>query len=510
MKIPKEVKSVISQLEKAGFDAYIVGGCVRDLLRGAEPDDWDVATSAKPQEIQRIFPKSFYSNQFFTVTVQTDSQSPKLKEIEITTFRSEAKYTDKRHPDEVKFATTIEEDLARRDFTVNSMAMGVKKTLSLEPQPLAQFYGKGAGGIYPAGKLKIRVIDPFDGQRDLKEKIIRAVGNPEDRFSEDALRMLRAVRLATTLGFEVEPKTAEAVKKNSHWLQAISKERIRDEFVKVIMTERAEDSIELLRELGLLKYIVPELEEGYGVGQNKHHIYDCYHHNLFALKYSAEKNFNKHVRIASLFHDIGKPRVKKGDGPDSTFYGHEIVGAKMTAQILNRLRFPKKDIEKIAKLVRYHLFYYNVGEVTASSVRRLVRQVGPGNMEELLQVRMADRIGSGVPKAEPYKLRHLRYLIEKVSQDPISVKMLKVNGQDVMIILKIGQGPKIGQILDVLLSYVLEDPKKNKKEFLEKEIEKLGKLSDEKLKKLAVDARKGREKLEIKQDEMTKKKYWVT
>jgi hypothetical protein len=181
----------------------------------------------------------------------------------------------------------------------------------------------------------------------------------------------------------------------------------------------------------------------------------------------------------------------------------------MTAQILNRLKFPKKEIEKITKLVRYHLFYYNPGEVKENSVRRLVRQVGLENMEELLQVRMADRIGSGVPKAEPYKLRHLRYLIEKVSRDPISVKMLKVNGHDVMRILKINPGPKVGQILDILLGYVLENPQKNEKEFLEKEIERLGKMPDEKLKNLAQLARKEREKIEQKRDEMTKRKYWV-
>jgi hypothetical protein len=214
--------------------------------------------------------------------------------------------------------------------------------------------------------------------------------------------------------------------------------------------------------------------------------------------------------LAALLHDIGKPRTKRGEGPDATFYGHEIVGAKMTAQILNRLRFPKKDIEKITKLVRYHLFYYNPGEVGESSVRRLIRQVGPENMEELLEVRMADRIGSGVPKAEPYKLRHLRYVIEKVSQDPISVKMLKVNGNDVMEILKISPGPKVGQILDVLLGYVLENPKKNEREFLKKKIKELGRLPDEELKDLAQKARKEREKLEMKRDEMTKKKYWVT
>jgi len=510
MKIPKEVEFVISQLKKKGFEAYIVGGCVRDFLRGIEPQDWDVTTNAKPEEIQKIFPKSFYENKFLTVTVQTPerqrrgkkkasllrpgSENPKLKEVEVTTYRKEAKYTDKRHPDEIKFAKTIEEDLARRDFTVNAIAA--------TPE---------------ASKLKVKneklkIIDLFRSQDDLKNKIIRAVGNPEERFNEDALRTMRAVRFAVTLGegWRIEEKTARAIKENSPWLQAISKERIRDEFLKIIMAERASDGIELLRQLGLLKYIIPELEEGYKVTQNKHHIYDCYEHYLRSLDFAAKRNFNKHVRLAALFHDIGKPRTKRGEGPDATFYGHEIVGAKMTVKILNRLKFPKKDIEKIVKLVRYHLFYYNVDEVSESSVRRLVRQVGPENMEELLQVRMADRIGSGVPKAEPYKLRHLRYVIEKVAQDPISVKMLKVSGNEVLKILEIGPGPKVGQILDVLLGYVLETPEKNKKEFLEKEIKKLVKLSDEKLKNLAEKAKKEREKLEMKRDEMTKQKYWVT
>jgi tRNA nucleotidyltransferase (CCA-adding enzyme) len=487
MEIPKEVKSVIGGLKKAGFEAYVVGGCVRDFLRGAEPEDWDVATSARPEEIQKVFPKSFYENKFLTVTVQTESPDSKLGEIEITTYRSEARYTDKRHPDEIKFAKTIEEDLARRDFTVNAMA------------------------LREGEKGERIIIDPFDGQRDLEDRTIRAVGKAQDRFSEDALRMMRAVRFSVTLGdnWKIEEKTRQGIRKNVFWLEAISKERIRDEFLKIIMAQRAADGIESLRELGLLKYIVPELEEGYGVSQNKHHIYECYEHGLLSLKYAAGKNFNKYVRLAALFHDIGKPRVKQGQGQDATFYNHEVVGTKMTVQILSRLKFSKKDIEKIAKLVRYHLFYYNVGEVSESSVRRLVRQVGPENMEELLQVRQSDRIGSGVPKAEPYKLRHLRYVIDRVSQDPISARMLKVSGNDVMKILKIETGPKVGQILDVLLGYVLEAPEKNKKEFLEKEIRKLGKLSEKKLALMAQKSKKGREKLEMKRDEMTKKKYWV-
>ncbi len=487
MTIPKEVKIIVDRLKKSGYEAYIVGGCVRDLLRNVEPEDWDITTNAKPKEIQKIFPESFYENKFLTVTVQTDSHNPKLKEIEITTYRCEAKYTDKRHPDEIKFAKNLQEDLKRRDFTINAIAIEIQNN-----------------------KLKFKIIDPFGGQKDLKNKIIRAVGNPNDRFSEDALRMMRAVRLATTLGFEIEPKTTSAIKKNSHLLKFISEERIRDEFLKIVMSDRAADGIEFLRELDLLKYIIPELEEGYKITQNKHHIYDCYEHSILSLKYAAQKKFNIYVRITALFHDIAKPRAKRGEGLNATFYGHEILGAKMTNKILNRLKFSKKDIEKITKLVRYHLFYYNAGEVGESSVRKLLRKAGQENIEELLQVRQADRIGSGVPKAEPYKLRHLKYVIEKVSQDPISAKMLKVNGNDIMKLLKIQPGPKVGKILDVLLGYVLEDPKKNEKRFLESEIKKLGQLSENKLEKMAEEAEEEKDKIETKMDEMTKKKYWVS
>ena len=245
------------------------------------------------------------------------------------------------------------------------------------------------------------------------------------------------------------------------------------------------------------------------MGQNKHHIYDCYQHALKALEYAAKKKFNLQVRLAALFHDIAKPRVKVGQGKESTFYNHEMLGAKMAFQILNRLKFSKKDIEKIVKLIKYHMFYYNVDEVSESSVRRLVRNMGPENMEELLQLREADRIGSGVPKAEPYKLRHLKYIIDKVSKDPISVKMLKVNGKDVMDLLKIEPGPKIGQILDVLLGGVLDDPKKNTKAFLEKEVVALGALADKKLKDLAEKSKEEKSEVQDEENKKIKDKYWV-
>jgi len=488
MEIPKEVVSIINKLRKNKLEAYAVGGCVRDSLIQVEPNDWDITTNAKPEEIQKIFPNSFYENNFLTVTVQTKSQDPKLQEIEITTYRSETGYDDKRHPKEVKPVKTIKEDLARRDFTVNAMAMDIEDQNDL------------------------KIIDFFNGKEDLKNKIIRTVGNPEERFSEDALRIMRATRFVTTLkgNWKIEKETKKAIIKQSKSLKLISQERIRDEFVKIIMSEKAAEGIELLRELNVLKQIIPEIEEGYGIPQNRHHIYDCYTHNLKSLEYAVKKNFNKHVRIASLFHDIGKPRTKAGEGESATFYNHEIVGANMTFDILNRLKFSKKDVKKISKLVRYHLFYYNPDEVGENSVRRLVRSVGPEYMDELIEVRMADRIGSGVPKAEPYKLRHLRYLVEKVSQDPLSTSMIKVNGNEIMKMLDIKAGPKIGYILNILLGYVLEDPKNNNEEFLKKEVKKLGKLNEKKLIKLSKKAIQERKVVEVKRDKMTKNKYWVT
>jgi len=493
MEIPKEVKKIVEILDKKKFQAYLVGGCVRDLIRKVEPKDWDVATNANPEEIRKVFPESFMDNKFGTVNVSG---------VEITPFRTEEKYTDKRHPDSVKWAKTIEEDLSRRDFTINAMALEVRSTkYEVKKKKTSNF------------KLQtsdFKIIDLYDGQKDLEKKIIRAVGKAEDRFSEDALRMMRAVRFASVLDFKIEAKTSQAIKKNAPWIQAISKERIRDEFLKIIMADKAAEGIEMLRELELLKHIIPELEQGYKIAQAKHHKYDCYQHAVLSLKYAAKEKFNKYVRLASLFHDIGKPKSKRGKGEEATFYGHEVIGARITMQTLERLRFSKKEIEKIVKLVRYHLFYYNVDEVSEASVRRLVRKTGLENINELIQVRMADRIGSGCPKAEPYKLRHLRYIIERVSRDPISVKMLKINGNDLMKLLNIKPGPKIGMILNILLGYVLADPKKNKKNLLEKEAKKLAQLSDQELNALADKSKEERDKIVIKQDSMTKGKYWVT
>ncbi len=484
-KIPAEIVNIAGNLQKAGYQTYLVGGCVRDLIMGREPKDWDITTNAKPEEIQKIFPDNVYENKFGTVGVKTNSKEEKLKIVEITTFRLEGKYTDKRHPDEIKFAKTVEEDLARRDFTINALALKLINGIADE------------------------IIDPFNGQQDIKNKIIRTVGNPNERFNEDALRLMRAARFATELNFEIEEKTSEAIRKESGLLEAIAKERIRDELIKILMAENAAAGIQLLENLNLLRYVAPELREGIDVGQNKHHIYNVWEHNLRALDYAAKKNYSLEIRFSALLHDVAKPQTKAGEGLDSTFYNHEIVGAKMAARVLDRLHFSKTLAEKIVHLVRYHLFYYNVGEVTETGVRRFLARVGPENVDDFIKLREADRIGSGVPKAVPYKLRHLLFMIDKVKRDPLSPKMLKVNGENVMRILKIVPGPKIGRILSILLDEVIEEPMKNEKKNLESEIQKLGKLPDAELEKLSKKAKEKKDEFESGIEEEIKKKYYV-
>lgn len=480
-KIPEIVKETAEKLEGAGFKAYFVGGCVRDLLLGREPKDWDITTSAKPEEIQKLFPDSVYENKFGTVGVKTRSEDPKLKIIEITTFRIEGKYSDKRHPDEVKFAETLEEDLSRRDFTVNALAMSPDR----------------------------EIIDPCGGEKDIKEKIIRTVGDPEARFEEDALRLMRAVRFSSELDFEIDFGTRRAIEAKAGLLEAIAKERIRDELIKVLMCDRATAGIILLEEVDLLRYVCPEIREGLGVGQNKHHIYTVFEHNVRALDYAAKKNYSLEVRMAALLHDVAKPRVKKGDGPDSTFYNHDSVGAKMTVRILDNLRFSKEFVEHVAHLVKYHLFYYNVGEVTDAGVRRFLNRVGPEYLDDLIKVREADRIGSGVPKAVPYKLRHLLFMVDKVKRDPISPKMLKVDGKTVMDEAGIPPSAKVGQILAVLLEEVLEDPTKNDKSKLIARVRELNELSLEKLAEMASRGKEKVEEFESGAEEEMKKKHYV-
>ena len=496
--IPREVLHIIAILNEAGHDAYIVGGCVRDILLGKKPKDWDVTTSAQPEEILCLFAESFYENKFLTVTVKTGSDDPTLSEVEVTTFRAEGKYTDKRHPDEVRFAKTLEEDLSRRDFTANAMAQGI-------PQSFQTKSGNS--------RLSLEnIVDPFDGRGDLDKKLIRAVGDPEKRFDEDALRMMRAVRLAIELGFTIEKHTSAAIKTHAGALQFVAKERIRDEFIKIIASPRARAGVESLHEHNLLKYIAPELEEGIGV-ENRPKIFTVWEHNLKALEYGATHGYPVDVCLAALLHDAGKPRTK---GPmknnEWTFYGHDVVGGRMATQILERLRFSKEITEKISTLIRWHLFKYDPDEgITDSSIRRLIRHVGAHNMNDLVKLRICDRMGMGVPKAVPYRLRHFQFRVEKIlrEEEAPTPKILKVSGDDVMQILGIPPGPKIGRVLEVLLQEVMDEPEKNERENLTARIKTLGALTDEELRLVAETAET---KVEITEGERIsgiKAKYYV-
>ncbi|MFH1955310.1 MAG: HD domain-containing protein [Patescibacteria group bacterium] len=487
-KIPLEVLDIAKKLTMSKYSAYLVGGCVRDLILGLNPKDWDIATNAKPLDIQKLFPNSLYENSFGTVAVKTNSNDPALKLVEVTTFRLEGKYTDKRHPDEIKFAKTIEEDLSRRDFTVNALA------LNLPPKNL---------------KSLSSLIDPYKGAEDISAKLICCVGSPEERFNEDALRLIRAIRFAVELDFSIEENTKKAINKNAKLLSFIAKERVRDEFIKIIMSQNAAKGIQLLEDTGLMKCIIPELREGINCAQNKHHIYTVWEHNLRSLDYTVSKNYSFEIRLAALLHDVGKPKTKRGEGESATFYGHEVVGARMVAEILKELKFSNEVVEKVVHLVRCHLFYYNVGDVTPAGVRRFIKRVGAENISDLIKVREADRIGSGVPKAVPYKLRHLLYMIEKVREDPISSKMLAIDGKDIMDIAKLNPSPKVGQILDILLDEVLEDPKRNEVGYLKEKAEELASLSESDLSALQSKAKGRKEEFEEGIEEEMKERYYV-
>ncbi len=505
MQIAKEVLQIAAILHANKYKSYLVGGCLRDLLTDTEPKDWDIATDALPEEVRQLFPDSVYENSFGTVGVKTESKDPKLKVIEVTTFRTEGAYSDKRRPDEVKFVKKIEEDLARRDFTVNAMAFDLG--------PVAM------SGVVDEEDLDL--IDPYDGQEDLSAGIIRAVGDASERFQEDALRLMRAVRFHAQLGFKIEKKTMAAVAEKADLLAEIATERIRDEFCKMIMTPRAGEGVEMLRTTGLLRFIFPELLEGVGCEQNQHHIFDVYEHNLKSLEYSASKGYSLAVRIASLLHDVGKPatrewkdtptgkKVRAGKKGDWTFYGHQVVGAKMAKKMLTRLHFSNEIIDQVNLLVYEHMFVYDPEVVTLAGVRRLLARVGAENIDALIQVREADRIGSGVPKAQPYRLRYLLAMLEKVKTDPISAKMLKINGEDLMKDLKVPAGPLLGQLIAVLLEEVLEDPERNTKEYLLKRATELAKLTHKELEVLKGKAKERAAQAQEAIDAEIKKKYFV-
>ena len=442
LELPEFVLKILEKFEKAKFEIYIVGGSVRDLLLDREIIDWDFTTNATPNQILEIFPKGFYDNKFGTVGISHPS-SP--EPYEITTFRKEIGYTDRRHPDKVIWGKSLKEDLARRDFTINAMAL--------------------------QGKTPSELIDPFNGQKDLKAKIIRAVGDPNKRFSEDALRMMRAIRLATELGFTIEQKTFQAIQDNATLINQIAKERVKDELFKILKSDFPADGFTLLLSSGLLEQIMPELLKGYGMTQAKHHIYDVWTHSLLSLKNCPSKD--PLIRLATLLHDVGKPVVAKGEGEKRTFYNHEVVGASIAGNTADRLRFSKKEKEKLVTLIRWHQFTCDERQ-TDSAIRRFIRNVGKENLSDMIDLRVGDRLGGGARETS-WRLEKFKKRLVEVQKQPFSVTDLKVDGNDVMKILKIGSGPTVGKILETLFAEVVEDKTKNKREFLLKRIGELGK-----------------------------------
>lgn len=487
--IPKEIVIIVEALEKAGFEAFLVGGCTRDLLLGRTPKDWDVTTNATPEQITPLFPKTFYENTYGTVgVVNENTEDEKLKIVEITPYRLESSYSDHRHPDEVKFSESITDDLKRRDFTINAIAVSLSK-----------------------GAIK-DIVDPFEGLKDIKDKIVRAVGNPSDRFTEDALRILRAVRLATELGFTINIDTEKAILSHKSLLSKISIERIRDEFIRIMMSKSPKLGIETLEKLGILEYISPELLKARGVSQNQAHAYDVWEHLLRTLQHSADKEWPLDIRLSALFHDISKPETKRFSHETNqiTFYGHEVVGSRVTKKILERLKFPTKTIEKVTKMVRWHMFFSDTETITLSAVRRMVANVGKENIWDLMNIRICDRVGTGRPKENPYRLRKYKAMIEEALMDPISVNMLKIDGKRIMDVTQTTPGPKIGFVLHALLEEVLENPKLNTEEYLENRALELIKLPQNELETLGKQGKIKREELESENIEEIRKKYYVS
>ncbi|MDZ4227247.1 MAG: CCA tRNA nucleotidyltransferase [Patescibacteria group bacterium] len=456
--VPPEILAVHSALKKAGYEAYLIGGCVRDMLLERAPKDWDITTNASPEEIQGLFEETFYENDFGTVGVVTASEDPSLKVVEVTPYRIEGKYSDARRPDEVRFSKNLSDDLKRRDFTINAIA-----------------YDPASGEL----------ADEHGGRGDLAATRIATEGDPGERFEEDALRMLRAVRLSAELDFTIESEAAAGIAAQATQLAKISRERVRDELVRIVMSPRPMQALYVAQKLGLVRYIIPELEEGIGCAQNQAHSFDVFEHLMRSLQHAADKEWPLDVRLAALLHDVGKPATREwsDEKKDWTFHGHDVVSARMAKKILTELKFSKDTIERVTTLVRTHMFFSDPDVVTLSAVRRVISRVGKENIEDLLNLRVCDRIGTGRPKAHPFRLRKYMSMIDEAMRDPVSVGMLKMDGAKIM---ELGEkpGPRIGWLLHALLEEVLDDPSKNTEEYLKKRSAELSKLSDDELKKL--------------------------
>ncbi len=438
--LPPEVIDISNTFVDDDFEIYVVGGAVRDLLMGRAVTDWDFTTNATPQEIQKLIPDSYYNNAYGTVGVKPKNID--FKPHEITTFRSEQGYSDKRRPDSVTWGSSLTEDLERRDFTVNAIALR-----------------------YAQGKQDYELVDPFGGQEDIKNKIIRAVGDPLARFNEDALRMMRAIRIASELGFQIEEKTFDAIKMHAASIRQIAMERVRDEFLKTLGSPNPYEGVVMLRNSGLMSEILPELETTFGVEQKspgRHHIYDVGTHSLLALKNCGSSD--PITRFATLIHDIGKPRTQRTRDGIITFYNHEMESGKIARLLAKRFRLSNDQSEQLYKLVRWHQFTVDERQ-TDSSIRRFIKNVGLDLVEEMLALRVGDRLGGGATETS-WRLEEFKERLVEVQKQPFAVRDLKIKGDDVMRELNLEPGPKVGEVLNKLFEEVVEKKVENEREAL--------------------------------------------
>jgi len=435
VKMPDKVKRIIDTLVNAGYEAYVVGGCVRDSILGREPDDWDITTSALPAEVKSLFPVTIDTGiKHGTVSILLGKET-----FEVTTYRLDGKYEDGRHPKEVTFTPSLEEDLKRRDFTINAMA-----------------YNDKAG-----------IVDLFEGQKDLERGVIRCVGDSDKRFEEDALRVMRAIRFSAQLGYSIDPLTSTAMRNHANNLRKISAERIRVELVKLLESKHPE-KIEEAYDLGLTKIILPEFDAAMQTAQNNpHHCYSVGKHIVHTMMSVSDDRI---LRITMLLHDLGKPLTKETDanGIDH-FHGHAQVGAKMADAILKRLRFDNDTIKTVTKLVEFHDYGITVVP-TETIVRRAVNKIGEDLFPLFLEIRRADILGQSTYDRER-KLDILRAWIETYQlilerRNCVSLKSMAVTGKDIIELNMDVKGPMIGEVLAALLEEVLDNPDRNNKEYL--------------------------------------------
>lgn len=465
-KIPEHVSNTADVLTNNGFKAYLVGGAVKDILLGNEPKDYDIATDALPEDITAIFPRSVSINaKFGTILVIMSGRDGERHDIEVTTFRKEENYYGGRWPSKVEFTQDLLIDLSRRDFTINAMAID-----------LDNLYAAGAN----ASEV---VIDPFGGQDDLANKIIRAVGDPLERFGEDGLRAYRACRLAAVLQFQIEEKTLNAIKQTLSVAKQVSMERVRDEFLKLLKySPKPSVGIELLRNAGLLEYSIPELLECIGVNQPEWHTEDVYTHSLTTMDMAEDS-----IKLEALLHDIGKARTRSEDETGVHFYSHDTVGAEMAKVILERLKFSNAVIKKVLTLIRWHMFYYpsadwrkdnplemisngvdtKQGGWTDAAIRRFISNVGEEYIDDLFKLRIADANANPKSTFNPFEIEALQQRISEVRSKDMALKVtdLEINGNDLESI-GINKGPEMGKVLNYLLEEVIEEPMNNTKERL--------------------------------------------